>query len=166
MTRTSRHGPCVLARNFCVDSKQSKFLPSFDEGIFVVRPGFTYTHERLVLPPKIRNNDITPLRVKQFEFSLLDETFVFPARKVIADDLPKPVRNRNMSSCNQPGQEVNEATLRLAEHDPDRMPDGSADSSGYKWDGFRLARSRKSSRPPGIPSDMCGWHLQENVPAC
>ena len=37
------------------------------------------------------------------------------------------------------------------------MPDGSAVPPGFQWDGFRLVRARKSSRPPGIPSDM--WKL-------
>ena len=45
----------------------------------------------------------------------------------------------------------------LADHDPDHMPDGSAVPPGFQWDGFRLVRARKSSRPPGIPSDM--WKL-------
>ena len=160
-----------------IDSKQPKFLPTSDVGIFVgyhVQPGFTYTHEILVLPlknlpDKLRTGDINPLRVKQYEFSLLDETFVFPAKQTIADDKPcSPDKlEYEPESHLQPGEAaVPEEVLMedppapaegLADHDPDHMPDGSAVPPGFQWDGFRLVRARKSSRPPGIPSGM--WKL-------
>ena len=138
-----------------------------------MQPGFTYTHEILVLPlknlpDKLRTGDINPLSVKQYEFSLLDETFVFPAKQAIADDKPcsPDELEYEPESYLQPGEAaVPEEVLMEdppefvegADHDPDHMPDWSAVPPGFQRDGFRLVRARKSSRPPGIPSDM--WKL-------
>ena len=57
-------------------------------------------HEILVLPlknlpDKLRTGDVNPLRVKQYEFSLLDETFVFPQSKLLPTT--SHVMNWNMS---------------------------------------------------------------------
>ena len=136
--------------------------------------GQHYTHEIFVLPlknmpDKLRTGDINPLRVKQYEFSLLDETFVFPAKQVIADDQPcsPDELEYEPGSHLQPGEAAapEEVLMEdppapaegLADHDPDHMPDGSAVPPTFRWDGFRLVKARKSSRPRGIPSEM--WQL-------
>lgn len=83
--------------------------------------------------------------------------------------------HRKSWSMSPSRQEVDEELLMadppapsegLAEHDPDRMPDGSAVPPAYKCDGCRLVRSCKSSIVELVSLRICGsWHLPKNVPA-
>ena len=74
-----------------VDSNQPKFLPTSDVGIFVgyhVQPGFTYTHEILVLPlknlpDKLRTGDINPSELSSMSSVCLMRHLFFPRSHVL-----------------------------------------------------------------------------------
>ena len=88
-----------------VDSKQSKFLPTSDVGIFVgyhVQPGFTYTHEILVLPlnnlpDKLRIGDINPSESSSTSSVCLMRHLFFPQIKLLPTTSHVLRTNWNMS---------------------------------------------------------------------
>ena len=104
VTRASRHGLCVsfpmqrfhLVQSCCIGSIVSASIRS-SLSFCLLRMLAFLLHGILVLPDKLRTGDTNPIRIKQYEFSLLDETFVFPAKQVIADDKHVLRMNWNMS---------------------------------------------------------------------